>query len=128
MALQQFSIVALQQLLGYGEWLDSPLHSMAIPGRLHLQLPQCNRESPTRHVKVSQPEDNIPRGFIFLCPMSDIRMENNTVLQDLDSVAYWSLDPSGIEHLSTEDASDLGYPSIELKMTARGGPATLVAA
>ncbi|KAJ7223429.1 hypothetical protein GGX14DRAFT_351883, partial [Mycena pura] len=63
---------------------------------------------------------NIPRGFIFLCPMTDIRMENGTVLQDLDSVAYWSLDPSGIERLSTEDANDLGYPSVELKMTARG--------
>ncbi|KAJ7874279.1 hypothetical protein B0H13DRAFT_1633173, partial [Mycena leptocephala] len=28
--------------------------------------------------------------------------------------AYWSLDPSGVERLSTEDAIELGFPSILL--------------
>ncbi|KAJ7153842.1 hypothetical protein C8R46DRAFT_897824, partial [Mycena filopes] len=28
--------------------------------------------------------------------------------------AYWSLDPSGVERLSTEEATRLGFPPLEL--------------
>ncbi|KAJ6566325.1 hypothetical protein B0H19DRAFT_939736, partial [Mycena capillaripes] len=27
---------------------------------------------------------------------------------------YWSLDPSGVERLSAEEATDFGFPSLEL--------------
>ncbi|KAJ7223413.1 hypothetical protein GGX14DRAFT_330627, partial [Mycena pura] len=33
---------------------------------------------------------------------------------------YWSLDPAGIVRLSAEDAKNLGFPAIELKITAWG--------
>ncbi|KAJ7223425.1 hypothetical protein GGX14DRAFT_658105 [Mycena pura] len=65
-------------------------------------------------------QDNISQGFLFLCPATDLRMDDGTMLQQLDSVAYWSLDPTGIERLSAEDAKDLGFPTIELKITAWG--------
>ncbi|KAJ7223428.1 hypothetical protein GGX14DRAFT_658107 [Mycena pura] len=86
---------------------------MAIPGQLHLQLSQCNFESPTCR-------DCFPKGFLFLCPATDLRTDDGSMLQHLDSVAYWSLDPTGIERLSAEDAKDLGFPAIKLKMTAWG--------
>ncbi|KAJ7223406.1 hypothetical protein GGX14DRAFT_427443 [Mycena pura] len=51
---------------------------------------------------------------------ADLLLDDATVLQQLDSVAYWSLDPAGIERLSAEDAKDLGFPAIKLKMRAYG--------
>ncbi|KAJ7223410.1 hypothetical protein GGX14DRAFT_658087, partial [Mycena pura] len=57
---------------------------------------------------------------LFLCPATDLLLDDSTVLQHLDSVAYWSLDPAGIERLSAEDAKDLGFPAIELKMKVWG--------
>ncbi|KAJ6462830.1 hypothetical protein C8R45DRAFT_793063, partial [Mycena sanguinolenta] len=33
---------------------------------------------------------------------------------------YWSLDPSGIDCLSLDDATRLGFPSFELTATAYG--------
>ncbi|KAJ7657124.1 hypothetical protein B0H17DRAFT_357203 [Mycena rosella] len=32
--------------------------------------------------------------------------------------AYWSLDPTGVERLSAEEAKDLGFPSFEFAATA----------
>ncbi|KAJ7214843.1 hypothetical protein GGX14DRAFT_320901, partial [Mycena pura] len=61
-----------------------------------------------------------PQGFLFLCPATDLLLDDSTVLQHLDSVAYWSLDPAGIKRLSAEDAMDLGFPAIELKLIAHG--------
>ncbi|KAJ7082777.1 hypothetical protein C8R44DRAFT_753652 [Mycena epipterygia] len=37
-----------------------------------------------------------------------------------DSPAYWSLDPSGIDRLSTEEADNLGFPIIELNTGIEG--------
>ncbi|KAJ7676430.1 hypothetical protein B0H17DRAFT_866828, partial [Mycena rosella] len=31
---------------------------------------------------------------------------------------YWSLDPSGAQRLSTEEAENIGFPSVEFQMTA----------
>ncbi|KAJ7455174.1 hypothetical protein FB451DRAFT_984505, partial [Mycena latifolia] len=33
---------------------------------------------------------------------------------------YWSLDPSGVERMSLEEAEQLGFPSFELEMKYQG--------
>jgi hypothetical protein len=35
-----------------------------------------------------------------------------------DCTAYWSLEPTGDERLSPEDAENLGFPSLEIKLGA----------
>ncbi|KAJ7223347.1 hypothetical protein GGX14DRAFT_427392 [Mycena pura] len=73
-----------------------------------------------RYDITSQPGDSFPQGFLFLCPATDLLLDHSTGLQHLDSVAYWSLDPAGIDRLSAEDANDLGFPAIEVNMEVLG--------
>ncbi|KAJ7168926.1 hypothetical protein C8R46DRAFT_849343, partial [Mycena filopes] len=57
-----------------------------------------------------------PPGYLFLCPMEAFRTGPSTYKWP-DCPAYWSLDPSGVERLSTEEATRLGFPLIELRTT-----------
>ncbi|KAJ6516619.1 hypothetical protein C8R47DRAFT_401101 [Mycena vitilis] len=61
--------------------------------------------------KISDPASNPPKGFFFLCPAKDFRT-GSVSFKCPDYPAYWSLDPSGVRRLSTEDAVDLGFPRI----------------
>ncbi|KAJ6496293.1 hypothetical protein C8R45DRAFT_926804 [Mycena sanguinolenta] len=47
----------------------------------------------------------LPEGDLFLCPPKDLHIGYTVV-------TYWSLDPSGAERLSAQDAVDLGFPSL----------------
>ncbi|KAJ7094167.1 hypothetical protein C8R44DRAFT_547634, partial [Mycena epipterygia] len=58
-----------------------------------------------------------PEGYLFLCPIEHLRDENGRWVQNPACPAYWSLDPSGNQRLSPEEASGLGFPSFELEMT-----------
>ncbi|KAJ6452770.1 hypothetical protein C8R45DRAFT_638009 [Mycena sanguinolenta] len=58
----------------------------------------------------SQP---IPEGYLFLCPAEDFQVGPSLFCWP-ECPAYWSLDPSGTNRLSTEDASLLGFPSFEM--------------
>ncbi|KAJ7095655.1 hypothetical protein C8R44DRAFT_718234 [Mycena epipterygia] len=58
----------------------------------------------------------VPEGYLFLCPMEDLRSENGTWLQYPECPAYWSLDHSGNTRLSSEEASRLGFPSLQFEM------------
>jgi hypothetical protein len=60
-----------------------------------------------------------PEGYLFLCPILDLQPSPGS-FQWPECPAYWSLDPSGLERLSTEEASDLGFPSIEFTMWVHG--------
>ncbi|KAJ7192161.1 hypothetical protein GGX14DRAFT_30251, partial [Mycena pura] len=71
-------------------------------------------------IKVSSGRDTLPPGFLFLCPTTDLQMEDCTRRQHPDCPAYWSLDPAGVQRLSPEAAKELGFPDIELKVTVRG--------
>ncbi|KAF7353296.1 hypothetical protein MSAN_01517600 [Mycena sanguinolenta] len=56
---------------------------------------------------------DIPDGYLFVCPFQDFRTGTEphaTVYQWPACPAYWSLDPSGADRLSTEDAKILGFP------------------
>ncbi|KAJ6566398.1 hypothetical protein B0H19DRAFT_1066706 [Mycena capillaripes] len=57
-------------------------------------------------------------GFLFLCPEKDFQNGPSAFCWPRFP-AYWSLDPSGVQRLSAEEATDFGFPFLEL--TARIG-------
>ncbi|KAJ7055805.1 hypothetical protein C8F01DRAFT_1258177 [Mycena amicta] len=58
----------------------------------------------------SQP---LPKGYLFLAPASDFEV-GPSMLRWPDCPAYWSLDPTGVERLSAEEAEHLGFPAFKL--------------
>ncbi|KAJ7443478.1 hypothetical protein FB451DRAFT_94533 [Mycena latifolia] len=64
--------------------------------------------------------DNIPSGYLFLCPLADLQPDNPSYFRHPECAAYWSLDPSGVEHLGMEEAEQLGFPSFEFTMEVLG--------
>ncbi|KAJ7131027.1 hypothetical protein C8R44DRAFT_613248, partial [Mycena epipterygia] len=63
---------------------------------------------------------NKPKGYLFVCPLNNIRMGSSKLFRLPDCPAYWSLDPLGNERLSPEDAEHLGFPVISFQMYAIG--------
>ncbi|KAJ6626688.1 hypothetical protein B0H10DRAFT_1759163, partial [Mycena sp. CBHHK59/15] len=61
-----------------------------------------------------------PQGYLFLCPLKDLQAANGTQFRHPDLLTYWSLDPLGIQKLSTEEAENLGFPPLELTMDICG--------
>ncbi|KAJ7788646.1 hypothetical protein B0H14DRAFT_3503945 [Mycena olivaceomarginata] len=59
--------------------------------------------------------ENLPAGYLFICPLEDIQCG----IAD-QPVYYWSLDPSGVEPLTEEEAEQLGFPFFQLEMGAMG--------
>jgi hypothetical protein len=60
-----------------------------------------------------------PDGYLFVCPSEDFRVGPDSFRWP-DCPAYWSLDPSGTAHLSTEDAKNLRFPIIHIKTVLDG--------
>ncbi|KAJ6462847.1 hypothetical protein C8R45DRAFT_523886 [Mycena sanguinolenta] len=54
-----------------------------------------------------------PAGFLFLCPEQDFRTGPSSFYWP-SCPAYWSLDPTGADRLSQEEAIRLGFPPFEL--------------
>ncbi|KAJ7508802.1 hypothetical protein B0H11DRAFT_2184547 [Mycena galericulata] len=55
----------------------------------------------------------LPEGYLFLCPLEDLKSEDGAFIDRPKCPAYWSLDPSGYERLSSEEASAHGFPSFQ---------------
>ncbi|KAJ7079672.1 hypothetical protein C8R44DRAFT_689041 [Mycena epipterygia] len=70
----------------------------------------------TYHLTLSSPPETLPEGYLFFCPLEDLREENGRWLPNPECLAYWSFDDSGSEMLSPEEASRLGFPSLDFKM------------
>jgi hypothetical protein len=51
-----------------------------------------------------------PAGFLFLCPPEDFKTSPSSFHWP-DSPAFWSLDPSGADRLTLEEATRLGFPT-----------------
>jgi hypothetical protein len=64
-------------------------------------------------VEVSASTVDHPAGFLCLCPKKYFRTGPSSFRWP-DCLAYWSLDPSGIERLSRREAARLGFPSPQL--------------
>ncbi|KAJ7168845.1 hypothetical protein C8R46DRAFT_1350344 [Mycena filopes] len=63
-------------------------------------------------VTVPNPTGACPDGYLFLCSKEHFRVGASFKWPDVP--AYWSLDPSGVERLSMEEAARLGFPRLEL--------------
>ncbi|KAF7353294.1 hypothetical protein MSAN_01517400 [Mycena sanguinolenta] len=64
-----------------------------------------------------------PEGYLFVCPPRDFRTGTEphaNLYQWPACPAYWSLDPSGADRLSTEDAKSLGFPAIHIETLVFG--------
>ncbi|KAF7347162.1 hypothetical protein MVEN_01470700 [Mycena venus] len=57
--------------------------------------------------------DDLPAGFLFLCPKQDFQ-SGPASYKWPECPAYWSFDPAGVKRLSEEEATHLGFPSIQL--------------
>ncbi|KAJ6462941.1 hypothetical protein C8R45DRAFT_1108008 [Mycena sanguinolenta] len=66
---------------------------------------------------ISETTRDPPAGFLFLCPGEHFRIGPSSFCWPA-CPAYWSLDPSGIDCLSPEDATRLGFPLLEFITTA----------
>ncbi|KAF7366842.1 hypothetical protein MSAN_00942700 [Mycena sanguinolenta] len=60
-----------------------------------------------------------PEGFLFLCPEEDFRTGPSSFCCPTCH-AYWSLDPSGTNRLSLEEATQLGFPALKISAEALG--------
>ncbi|KAJ7025823.1 hypothetical protein C8F04DRAFT_127015 [Mycena alexandri] len=60
-----------------------------------------------------------PAGYLFLCPPNHFRTGPASFALP-DCPAYWSLDFSGLERLTMEEAMHLGFPSLEFKSKVIG--------
>ncbi|KAF7374257.1 hypothetical protein MSAN_00308600 [Mycena sanguinolenta] len=70
-------------------------------------------------VTISTVKGTTPPGFLFLCAPKRFRRGRSSFKWP-DCPAYWSLDPSGAERLTLEDAINLGFPSFSFSMEIRG--------
>ncbi|KAJ7858307.1 hypothetical protein B0H13DRAFT_2573610 [Mycena leptocephala] len=68
------------------------------------------------NIIISEASGNSPSGYLFVCPEKHLQIGPSSFRLP-DCPSYWSLDPSGAERLSPEEAAELGFPSIELDTT-----------
>ncbi|KAJ6452800.1 hypothetical protein C8R45DRAFT_1040128 [Mycena sanguinolenta] len=62
-----------------------------------------------------------PVGFLFLCPEHNLQTGRLTFCwPDQERAAYWSLDPTGVDRLSTEEATQLGFPPLQFTAMVTG--------
>ncbi|KAF7337249.1 hypothetical protein MSAN_02277400 [Mycena sanguinolenta] len=68
-------------------------------------------------------ERHMPEGYLFVCPPQDFRTGTEARANSYQwpaCPAYWSLNPSGADRLSTEDAKSLGFPTIHIETVMHG--------
>ncbi|KAJ6462850.1 hypothetical protein C8R45DRAFT_523986 [Mycena sanguinolenta] len=70
-------------------------------------------------LNISETTGDPPEGFLFLCPKEDFQTGPSSFCWPV-CAAYWSLDPSGVDCLSLEDATQLGFPLIQPTTTGEG--------
>ncbi|KAJ7664132.1 hypothetical protein B0H17DRAFT_1143791 [Mycena rosella] len=87
--------------------ITSNLEEYAIATDLHYGL------------KLNRSADIVPAGYLFLCSLEEFQSDEPNRYKHPDCAAYWSLDSSGAQRLGTEEAENLGFPSIESTMFVR---------
>ncbi|KAJ7036869.1 hypothetical protein C8F04DRAFT_999485 [Mycena alexandri] len=68
---------------------------------------------------ISNPTAHLPSGYLFLCPTAEFRT-GPASFRWPDFPAHWSLDPSGVDRPSSEEATQLRFPSFQLATQVRG--------
>ncbi|KAJ7724724.1 hypothetical protein DFH07DRAFT_262372 [Mycena maculata] len=70
-------------------------------------------------LNIPSPTQNPPVGYLFTCPGRDFRT-GLTSFRWPNCPTYWSLDPSGAERLSIEEARHLGFPNVQFTTEITG--------
>ncbi|KAJ7649639.1 hypothetical protein FB45DRAFT_1049863 [Roridomyces roridus] len=70
-------------------------------------------------MQLSGPVEDLPPGYVFLCPPA-YQLTGNGRYQVPECPAYWSLDPSGAQRLTREEAARMGFPQFELDIKMGG--------
>ncbi|KAJ7627225.1 hypothetical protein FB45DRAFT_1060000 [Roridomyces roridus] len=73
------------------------------------------------NIEVASPSTNespAREGYIFLCPVSHLRPAPGSVSWP-ECPYFWSMDPTGVERLSADDAAAHGFPTVELRTQFR---------
>ncbi|KAJ7366225.1 hypothetical protein DFH08DRAFT_1002918 [Mycena albidolilacea] len=60
-----------------------------------------------------------PAGFLFLCPEKHFKI-TTTLFRWPEYLAYWSRNPNGVEHLTMDKVTCLGFPPLEFKSRILG--------
>lgn len=68
---------------------------------------------------LSPAPENPPKGYLFVCPAQHLQSGQYS-FRSPECPAYWSLDPAGVERLSTEEATRIGLPRIQFDMRVHG--------
>ncbi|KAJ7914763.1 hypothetical protein B0H13DRAFT_1611183 [Mycena leptocephala] len=71
----------------------------------------------SNRIAISAYTNDGPSGYLFVCPANDLQTGPSSFRWP-DCPAYWSLDPMGVEPLSRDEATHLGFPSIEFRIGA----------
>ncbi|KAF8207727.1 hypothetical protein K438DRAFT_1814121 [Mycena galopus ATCC 62051] len=71
-------------------------------------------------LKFSERREDLPPGYLFLCPLDGLQSDSLAGFQTPECPAYWSLDPSGVERLSTDEGKNHGFPEFEFNMSLWG--------
>ncbi|KAJ6518054.1 hypothetical protein C8R47DRAFT_4012 [Mycena vitilis] len=71
-------------------------------------------------VEISVTTESTRAGYLFLCPPRDFQIGPFSYRWPA-CAAYWTLDPTGIERLSAEEATRLGFPAIALQTEIKLG-------
>ncbi|KAJ7808379.1 hypothetical protein B0H14DRAFT_2870282 [Mycena olivaceomarginata] len=72
------------------------------------------------YLQLLGPIENLPPGYLFLCPATDFGTDVTACFKVPTCPAYWSIDPSGAGRLSAEEARTLGFPDIDSWTEVRG--------
>jgi hypothetical protein len=70
-------------------------------------------------IRIPATPQNGPSGYLFLCPAKYFQTGPSSFRWP-DCPAYWSVDPEGVQRLSPEETAGLGFPTIQMNLTATG--------
>ncbi|KAJ6540643.1 hypothetical protein B0H19DRAFT_332802 [Mycena capillaripes] len=59
-------------------------------------------------------------GFLYLPPHTDLLSDSGTEFGHPECPCYWSLELSGTKRLTTEEATELGFPVVKSRLEAEG--------
>ncbi|KAJ7107874.1 hypothetical protein C8R44DRAFT_744454 [Mycena epipterygia] len=68
---------------------------------------------------ISAAPQNSVEGYLFLCPSQNLKIGKSSFRWP-DCPAYWSLDPSGVERLSRDEAIRLTFPPMDFGVIVGG--------
>ncbi|KAJ7035443.1 hypothetical protein C8F04DRAFT_530346 [Mycena alexandri] len=70
-------------------------------------------------ITVGTVSEDAPPSYLFLCPTTNFQTGPLSFSWP-DCPAYWSLDPSGLDRLTAEETTQLGFPSLRLTTQVHG--------